>query len=99
MNIEARTDEELGELSYYLSQFNFEVIYSPGKYNLEADSLSRNPVLEPIENEKEALKIVNHVNLEDIIHDRKKIENIKQNIDGLKKKYTIGRSGKRRKLY
>lgn len=27
LNLKARTDEELGDLTYYLSQFNFEVIY------------------------------------------------------------------------
>lgn len=36
MNIESRTDEELGDLTYYLSQYDFEVKYSPGKQNLEA---------------------------------------------------------------
>lgn len=44
MNIKARTDEELGDLTYYLSQYDFEIKYSPGKYNLEADCLSRNLV-------------------------------------------------------
>lgn len=35
MNLKARTDEELGDLAYYLSQYDFEVKYSPGKYNLQ----------------------------------------------------------------
>lgn len=77
LNIKARTDEELGDLTYYLSQFNFEVIYSPGKDNLEADSLSRNPVLEPHVNQDEVLKIVNFIKLEDIQKDQEKNEIIK----------------------
>lgn len=79
MNIKARTDEELGDLTYYLSQFNFKVIYSPGKYNIEADSLSRNPVLESYENQDCSLKVVNFVKLEDIRNDQEKNEDIKQN--------------------
>jgi hypothetical protein len=79
MNIKARTDEELEDLTYYLSQFNFEVVYSPGKYNLEADCLSRNPVLEPLENQDECLTIVNLVKLKDIQHDQKENSDIKNN--------------------
>ena len=48
MNIKART-EELGDLTYYLFQYDLEIIYSPGIYNVEADCLSRSPVLEPYE--------------------------------------------------
>lgn len=72
MNIKARTDEELGDMTYYLSQYEFEIKYSPGKYNLETDCLSRNPVLEPHENEEEELKVANLINLETIISDQKK---------------------------
>lgn len=70
MNIKARTDEELGDLIYYLSQYDFDIKYSPGKYNLEADCLSRNPVLEPNENEDEKLKVVNLINLINILFDQ-----------------------------
>ena len=35
MNIKARTDEELGDLTYYLSQYDFKIIYCQGKYNVE----------------------------------------------------------------
>lgn len=69
MNIKCRTDEELGDLTYYLSQYDFNIKYSPGKYNLEADCLSRNSALEPNENEDEQLKIINLIKLEEIISD------------------------------
>lgn len=100
LNIKARTDEELGELTYYLSQFNFEVIYSPGKDNLEADSLSRNPVLEPHVNQEEILKVVNLIKLEDIQNDQEKNEEIKQykNKLILRNKIYFKRTGKKNKI-
>lgn len=70
LKVKARTDEPLGDLIYYLSQYNFKVIYAPGKENIEADSLSRNPVLENFENEEDVLKVVNMVTLEEIIMDQ-----------------------------
>ncbi|KAM3964845.1 uncharacterized protein ACR2FA_001242 [Aphomia sociella] len=70
MNIKARTDEELGDLSYYLSQYNFKIKYNPGKSNQEADCLSRNPVLEPYENADDFLKVVNIITLQDIKNDQ-----------------------------
>lgn len=89
MNIKARTDEELGDLTYYLSQFNFEVIYSPGKNNLEADSLSRNPVLQPSDNQEDILKIVNFIELKDIKTDQENNQDLKQNKNSLIYKNTI----------
>lgn len=44
-----------------------------GRYNLEADCLSRNPVLEPNENQEEQLK-VNLIKLKDIKEDQEKNE-------------------------
>lgn len=70
LKVKARTDEPLGDLIYYLSQYNFKVIYAPGKENIEADSLSRNPVLENFENEEDILKDVNMVTLEEIISEQ-----------------------------
>lgn len=80
MNIKARTDEELGDLTYYLSQYNFKIKYNPGKSNQEADCLSRNPVLEFYENNDDFLKVVNLINFGDIKKDQKEnldIENRK----------------------
>lgn len=83
LNIKSRTDEELGDLTYYLSQYDFKIKYAPGKENLEADCLSRNPVLDANENKDEQLKIVNSIKLEDIVTDQEKntdLQNIKNKL-------------------
>lgn len=76
LNLKARTDEELGDLTYYLSQFNFEVIYLPGKDILEADNLSKS-------------KIENFIKLEDIQNDQEKNEDIKLHKHKLIEKHKI----------
>lgn len=88
MNIKARTDEELGDLTYYLSQYNLKIKYNPGKLNHEADCLSRNPVLEPYENAEDFLKVVNLIDLVDIQNDQHKNLNT-QRKDTLTKKNEI----------
>lgn len=70
LKVKARTDETLGDLVFYLSQYNFTIKYAAGKDNVEADSLSRNPVLESFENDDDVLKVVNLVTLERIIDDQ-----------------------------
>ncbi|KAL7290500.1 hypothetical protein TKK_0015274 [Trichogramma kaykai] len=79
MNIKARPDEELGDLMFYLSQYNFKIIYNPGKFNQEADCLSRNPVLEPHENEEDCLKVVNMTTIQEIKKDQDENQDIKRN--------------------
>lgn len=78
MNIKVRTDEELGDMTYYLSQYDFEIKYIPGKDNTEADSLSRNPVLEPLENTEEVLKIVNLITIKNIRTDQKENKSLQK---------------------
>ena len=73
--IKARTDEELGDLVNYLLQFNFEVRYKAGPTNLEADCLSRNPVLESSEGLlDDVVKVVNVITLREITENQKEIK-------------------------
>lgn len=70
LRVKARTDEPLGDLTLYLSQFNFRIVYSPGKLNVEADALSRSPVLEWFEEQDEAVRAVNLITIESIKNDQ-----------------------------
>ena len=45
-NLRARTDEELADISYYLLQYDFLIMYRPGKGNKEANALPCNFVVE-----------------------------------------------------
>lgn len=72
-NIRKSDDPELLQILNYISQFNFEIIYNPGKDNLEADSLSRNPVLEPVEekDENSVIKTSNFLKIEELKENQK----------------------------
>lgn len=69
LKTKARSDEILGDLILYLSQFNFTIIYKKGKENILADLLSRNPVLEYFENE-DVIQVVNLIDLSSILRDQ-----------------------------
>jgi len=82
-----------------LSQYDFQIKYNQGKYNAEADCLSRNPVLEPHENEYEQLKIVNTITLDDILQDQNKNEYIKCQQNKLIKKHDLYYRKIKKKLF
>ena len=74
LTLKAHPDEELGDMVNFILQFNVTVRYKPGLSNLEADSLSRSPVLDHSENNfSDCIKVANHVCLQDIILDQKKL--------------------------
>ena len=66
----------LGDLVYYLSQYQFKIRYASGKDNVEADSLSRNPVLECFENDDEILKVVNLITMDELLNDQRFNQNV-----------------------
>lgn len=85
LNIHSQTDEEFRHMMFYLSQYNFKVKYVPGNFNSEADCLSRNPVLDS-STLAENFKIVNFIELNDIMKDQINIENsLPSNIRIIKK--------------
>lgn len=89
LNIKSRTDDELGELTYYLSQYNFKLKYAPGKENLEADCLSRNPVLEANNDIDDQLKVINLITLNDIEIDQGKNKDIQKHRNNIIHKQNI----------
>ena len=71
LKLKARTDEALGDLALYLSQYEFSIVYSPGKLNVEADSLSRNPVLASFDGQDEdVMRVANLVERQAILEDQ-----------------------------
>ena len=79
LKVKARTDEVLGDLVFYLSQYNFSIKYAAGKDNVEADALSRNPVLESFENDEDVLKVANFVKMQQILDDQRLNQNTLKN--------------------
>ncbi|XP_043270945.1 uncharacterized protein [Venturia canescens] len=75
-NIKKCNDPELRQILNYLSQFDFEIKYNPGKKNLEADCLSRNPVLDgdSREDETSRIKIVNFLKMDEIVNNQKQLK-------------------------
>lgn len=77
----AQTDEESGDLTYYMSQFEFTNKYSPGKTQVEADCLRRNSVLDSNNNDHDTnIKIVNLISMNEIMNDQNSNDDIKGNI-------------------
>lgn len=72
-NIRKSNDVELLQILNYISQFDFEIVYNPGKDNIEADCLSRNPVLESHEDtdNDSTIKTSNVLKLSDIKENQK----------------------------
>jgi len=56
---------------------------------VEADCLSRNPVLEPHECEDEQLKVVNIIELDDILKDQQENEYVRREKDKLIQKNNV----------
>lgn len=73
-NIKNCKDPKLITILNYISNFDFDIIYNPGENNAEADSLSRNPVLENDNTGDSIIQIVNMVTIEEIIEDQKELK-------------------------
>lgn len=83
INTKARTDEKLGDLKYYLSQYSFKIKYNLGKSHQESDCFIRNPVLNRFENTNDIFKIINLINFENIKSDQSTNQDVQNDINKL----------------
>lgn len=99
LNIKARPDTALGELVIFLSQFNFTIRYQKGMENIEADTLSRNPILFQADQE-EKIKTCNLIIQDELMEDQRentRIDKIKtDNKNGI---YYRCRNNKKKLFY
>lgn len=65
VKIKTKPDTKLGQMIMYLEQYNFVIVYREGKLNIEADELSRLPVLDYYEGEQ-FIKYANLLTVEKI---------------------------------
>lgn len=74
-NVRNSDDKELLHMLNFLSQFEFEILYNPGKDNVGADCLSRNPVMESDDNHEKfsVVKISNFLTLDEIKKDQESL--------------------------
>lgn len=74
LNLRARTDEELGDISNELLQYDFKILYRPGALNSEAHCLFRNPVLESVPDDSSVINtIVNNISAQEIVDSQKNL--------------------------
>lgn len=83
LNLKARPDEELGDLASELLQFDFEILYRPGSENCEADCLSRNPVLDPVDENSLPQRIIptlNFLSLGEIVSFQRNVDKLDSDV-------------------
>ena len=67
--LKVKPETRMGQLVLFLSQYDFRIVYRAGRFNQEADALSRNPVLEYFECDG-PVRFVNFLTIEEIRSDQ-----------------------------